>query len=161
MSKSPKTGSEELGELLRARRAELGMTRRELVDATGLSYPYVSQLETGYRLPSSTALRDLAGALQISTDALASVLPAERSGPRGTASRSRWISNPDYQSAPSAMPGPTRGSGRRRPSAIVAEVVDLLASLPPDQRLDALAKVQRALMAGLVDEAVHRSDPAQ
>jgi transcriptional regulator with XRE-family HTH domain len=178
MATSKKTGSEALGELLRTRRQELGMSRRELVAATGLSYPYVSQLETGYRLPSSTALRDLAGALQMSTDELVSVMPAERSGSGPTAPgtgsgrvarssgsgrpapKSGWINNPAYararSAAPSAAPLPTR-SPRRRPNAAVEEAVDILSSLPPDERLDALSKVQRALLAGLVDEEDRRT----
>jgi transcriptional regulator with XRE-family HTH domain len=162
MATSKKTGSDELGELIRARRDDLGMSRRELVEATGLSYPYVSQLETGYRLPSSTALRDLAGALQISTDELVSVMPAERSGSARTSPGSGWISNPSYARPDSAAPLPARrprppGRPRRRPTAVVEEAVDLLSSLPPEQRLDALSKVQRALMAGLVDEEVRRT----
>jgi transcriptional regulator with XRE-family HTH domain len=162
MATSKKTGSDELGELIRARRDDLGMSRRELVEATGLSYPYVSQLETGYRLPSSTALRDLAGALQMSTDELVSVMPAERSGSARTSPGSGWISNPSYARPTSAAPLPARrprppGRPRRRPTAVVEEAVDLLSSLPPDQRLDALSKVQRALMAGLVDEEVRRT----
>jgi transcriptional regulator with XRE-family HTH domain len=165
MVASKKTGSDELGELIRARRDDLGMSRRELVEATGLSYPYVSQLETGYRLPSSTALRDLAGALQMSTDELVSVMPAERSGSARTSRGSGWITNPSYARPTSAAPLPARKPRqpgqpqrpRRRPTAVVEQAVDLLASLPPDQRLDALSKVQRALMAGLVDEEVRRT----
>jgi transcriptional regulator with XRE-family HTH domain len=137
------------------------MSRRELVEATGLSYPYVSQLETGYRLPSSTALRDLAAALAISTDELVSVMPAERSGSSRTApgtghtsAESGWITNPTYARPSPAAPLPAR---RPRRAAVVEQAVDLLASLPPDQRLDALSKVQRALMAGLVDEGIRRT----
>jgi transcriptional regulator with XRE-family HTH domain len=168
------------------------MSRRELVEATGLSYPYVSQLETGYRLPSSTALRDLAGALQMSTDELVSVMPEERPGssrlgsrPRsarvaplsagatpsrsgGTDPGSGWITNPAYARPASAAPLPGRVPGsvpapvsgrrpRRRSTAVVDEAVELLSELPPEQRLDALSKVQRALLAGLVDEEVRRS----
>jgi DNA-binding XRE family transcriptional regulator len=180
MATSKKTGSEALGELIRARREDLGMSRRELAEATGLSYPYVSQLETGYRLPSSTALRDLAGALQMSTDELVSVMPEERPGSSRTGSRpssgrvggdvdpgSGWITNPSYARPASAAPLPARVPGlvpaaparrpRRRPTAVVEEAVELLSALPPEQRLDALSKVQRALMAGLVDEEVRRS----
>ena len=182
MATSKKTGSEALGELIRARREDLGMSRRELVEATGLSYPYVSQLETGYRLPSSTALRDLAGALQMSTDELVSVMPEERPGssrlsPRPSGSRSApasdrvsqesgWMTNPSYARPASDEPLPVLPASaapmsarpaRRRPTAAVEEAVELLSALPPEQRLDALSKVQRALMAGLVDEEVRRS----
>jgi len=182
MATSKKTGSEALGELIRARREDLGMSRRELVEATGLSYPYVSQLETGYRLPSSTALRDLAGALRMSTDELVSVMPEERPGSSRLSSRpsanrsapasgrvaqeSGWMTNPSYARPATDAPLPVRPASaaptsarraRRRPTAAVEEAVELLSALPPEQRLDALSKVQRALMAGLVDEEVRRS----
>jgi transcriptional regulator with XRE-family HTH domain len=187
MATSKKTGSEALGELIRTRREDLGMSRRELVEATGLSYPYVSQLETGYRLPSSTALRDLAGALQMSTDELVSVMPEERPGSSRTRSRptagrvaplsaSGWITNPSYARPASDAPLPVRPTSdaalplrpasdvpspgrraRRRPTAVVEQAVELLSALPPEQRLDALSKVQRALMAGLIDEEIRRS----
>jgi transcriptional regulator with XRE-family HTH domain len=187
MASSKKTGSEALGSLIRARREDIGMSRRELVEATGLSYPYVSQLETGYRLPSSTALRDLAGALQMSTDELVSVMPEERPGSSRTGSRpssgrvasasgrvapgSGWITNPSYArpandsplparvpgSVPASKPAPVSTRRTRRSTAVVDEAVELLSELPPEQRLDALSKVQRALLAGLVDEEVRRS----
>ena len=51
MPKSQKTGSERFGRRIRERRQELGLRRRDLVELTGLSYPYVSQIETGYRSP--------------------------------------------------------------------------------------------------------------
>ena len=59
------TAGQDFGRVLKARREELGLTRRELVDASGLSYPYVSQLETGSRLPSHRSLARLARALQL------------------------------------------------------------------------------------------------
>ena len=43
MASNPKTGSEEFGELLRQGRERLGMSRRDLVEATGLSQPGVSK----------------------------------------------------------------------------------------------------------------------
>ena len=78
MATNPKTGSEEFGELLRRGRERLGMSRRDLVEATGLSYPYISQLETGYRQPSPTAIQKLADALQLSLDDLFSAMARGR-----------------------------------------------------------------------------------
>ena len=78
MATNPKTGSEEFGELLRQSRERLGMSRRDLVEATGLSYPYISQLETGYRQPSPAAIQKLADALQLSLDDLFSAMAKGR-----------------------------------------------------------------------------------
>jgi transcriptional regulator with XRE-family HTH domain len=83
MGDSAKTGSEELGEMLRRARQRLGMSRRDLAESTGLSYPYISQLETGYRMPSSPAMRSLADALGLRVDSLFDAIPP--SGPRDVA----------------------------------------------------------------------------
>jgi len=76
------------------------------------------------------------------------------------------MTNPSYARPATDAPLPVRPASaaptsarraRRRPTAAVEEAVELLSALPPEQRLDALSKVQRALMAGLVDEEVRRS----
>jgi transcriptional regulator with XRE-family HTH domain len=41
------------------------MSRRDLAEASGLSYPYVSELETGAKYPSDRALHNLAAALDM------------------------------------------------------------------------------------------------
>ena len=70
MAGSPKTGDIELGRKVATRREELGMSRKELAAATHLSYPYIAQIETGYRLPSAKHHRVLARALGLSLDEL-------------------------------------------------------------------------------------------
>jgi transcriptional regulator with XRE-family HTH domain len=56
---------EGFGPLLRRCREEQGLSRRELVEKSGLSYPYVSQLETGTRSPSPKSIAALARALAV------------------------------------------------------------------------------------------------
>ena len=70
MSGSPKTGDLELGLKIAARREELGMSRKDLAQAIRASYPYVAQIETGYRLPSTRYQVPLAKALGMSLDDL-------------------------------------------------------------------------------------------
>lgn len=70
MAGSPKTGDLEVGRRIVARREELGLSRRALAEATDLSYPYVAQIETGYRLPSSRHQATLARALGLTLDEL-------------------------------------------------------------------------------------------
>jgi transcriptional regulator with XRE-family HTH domain len=160
MTKSEKTGSEQLGQLIRARRQALGLRRRDLVELTGLSYPYVSQIETGYRLPSDRAVRDLATALQLDAAELTAVMPADRqstsllmvSSP--TTGGPDWHTNPDYAAGP-----PDRGSAVSAPpsrTGIVTAAVQLLEQLSPDDRLDALSQVQRELLEGLVNESTKK-----
>jgi transcriptional regulator with XRE-family HTH domain len=54
---------EALGRAILLRRTELALSRRELAEAAGLSYPFVSALERGRRAPSVRTLHRLAGAL--------------------------------------------------------------------------------------------------
>ena len=67
------------GEYLQRLRADLGLSRQELADAAGLSYPYISQLERGFKTergvrkrPSETALWQLSGPLGVPVEQLAS-----------------------------------------------------------------------------------------
>src|SRR5580700_7388605 len=69
--------SETIGQRLRARRVELGRTLAEVAEQSGLSLPYVSNLERGRGNPTLEALGDLARALDIP---LASLLG--ENGPR-------------------------------------------------------------------------------
>ncbi|WP_406059385.1 helix-turn-helix domain-containing protein [Micromonospora sp. NBC_00860] len=55
-----------LGRAIQVRRAELGLKRKELAERALLSYPYLSELETGTKAPSAKALRQLADALELS-----------------------------------------------------------------------------------------------
>ncbi len=83
--------SVELGRLLEQRRHELGLSRRDLADQSDVSYPYVSQIETGDRDPSLRTMRKLAEVLGLPVEQLASMvanvefttaLPAARSRPQ-------------------------------------------------------------------------------
>jgi XRE family aerobic/anaerobic benzoate catabolism transcriptional regulator len=96
----------EVGKRLRAARAKVGMTRRQLATASGSSERYLAQIEAGIANPSLSVLTGLALALDV---ALADLLPAggERSAdymaaaaalrrlPReGLAAFNRWIAEP-------------------------------------------------------------------
>ena len=126
---SPKTGDLELGRTIAGRREELGMSRKELAEATGLSYPYIAQIETGYRLPSTKHQVPIAKALGLSLDEL-------------------FSTEEDLRPA-----APSRGGRGRRTS--IAEAVDAataaLDSLPASVRLDALSRVQLNVMTGVTE----------
>src|SRR3954447_3503979 len=64
----------QLGRFIEQRRTELGMSRRDLAERSGLSYPYVSQLETGEREPALKAMKQLAPALAVPVEELASMV---------------------------------------------------------------------------------------
>ena len=85
----------ELGRFLEHRRGELGLTRRELATRAELSYPYISQLETGDREPALKALHKLAPVLEVRPEELAALLAG-----------GEWLSTSDstYESTPPPRP---------------------------------------------------------
>ena len=65
MAELTPSAGDRLGERLRARRKALGKTLAEVAEESGLSLPYVSNLERGRGNPTIEALRELAGALDL------------------------------------------------------------------------------------------------
>jgi transcriptional regulator with XRE-family HTH domain len=130
MGTSPKTGDLELGRKIAARREELGMSRKELAEITNLSYPYIAQIETGYRLPSTRHQVPIAKALGMSLDEL---FDTEESLPNTR----------------------TRREARGHRGSI-DEVVDQAAheieALPASVRLEALSRIQLRIMQGVAEE---------
>lgn len=155
--RSSKGGSEDLAAVLRERREATGMSRRDLAEASGLSYPYISQLETAYRLPSPRAMQSLARALGMPVTDLFDALPQEprpemlmaaAPPPDGSwdapgVAGSQWIANPLH--APMSAP-PSRVSGRDAARA----AIESLEALAPADRLTALSEVQAAVVASVV-----------
>lgn len=174
----------DLARLLRARREELRLSRRDIVDETGLSYPYISQLEGGYRAPSMASARKLADALRLPVEDLVRASGGEAgrtTSPRDRSRSTSWITNPAYASGTalrrSDQAAPAVGSAvhpeaplladaapdRSEPphphdvAAVADEIATVLRSLPAASRLDALALAQSRLMAEMVQEQVRRA----
>jgi transcriptional regulator with XRE-family HTH domain len=59
-----------LGEFLKEQRRGARLTLRQLADQTGVSNPYLSQIERGLRKPSAEVLQQLAKGLRISAETL-------------------------------------------------------------------------------------------
>jgi transcriptional regulator with XRE-family HTH domain len=174
---SPKTGSREFGELLRRARERWGMSRRELAEATDLSYPYISQLETGYRQPSPAAIQKLADALHIGLDQMFGAMAMRTTAPNSepmpaapSGAGGGWMSNARY-SAPAAddtYRGETLYDAETRSGAEIADsrntsvedavdqAVGLLAALPAPERLDALAHVQARVVETVIEDGIRR-----
>ena len=69
-----------LGDYLREQRVAAELTLRQLAEQTGVSNPYLSQIERGLRKPSADVLQQLAKALRISAEQIyvqAGILSAE------------------------------------------------------------------------------------
>lgn len=74
---------ESLGDYLHDQRRQAQLTLRQLAEQTGVSNPYLSQIERGVRKPSAEVLHQIAKALQISAESLyvrAGILDQEASG---------------------------------------------------------------------------------
>jgi transcriptional regulator with XRE-family HTH domain len=67
---SMKAGADALGDYLREQRTEAHLSLRQLAQATGISNPYLSQIERGLRRPSADVLQKIAKSLQISAETL-------------------------------------------------------------------------------------------
>jgi len=61
---------ESLGDYLREQRVSARLSLRQLAEQTGVSKPYLSQIECGLRRPSADVLQSLAKALRISAEQL-------------------------------------------------------------------------------------------
>ncbi len=59
-----------LGDYLREQRHGAQLSLRQVAEQTGISNPYLSQIERGLRKPSAEVLQQLARALRISADQL-------------------------------------------------------------------------------------------
>lgn len=133
MATSPKTGDIELGRKIAARRGELGMSRKQLAEATSLSYPYIAQIETGYRLPSAKHQLILAKVLGMSLDELFGTEDELPQAPmRRTSSQRR----------------------RRRPSIdeAIEHATQEIEALPASVRLEALSRIQLRIMQSVAED---------
>lgn len=61
---------ESLGEYLKEQRESAQLSLRQLAEQTGVSNPYLSQIERGLRRPSAEVLQQLAMALRVSAEQL-------------------------------------------------------------------------------------------
>ncbi|VXB66896.1 helix-turn-helix domain-containing protein [Nocardioides sp. AX2bis] len=59
-----------LGEYLKEQRLDSRLSLRQLAEMTGVSNPYLSQIERGLRRPSAQVLQQLSKALRVSADQL-------------------------------------------------------------------------------------------
>ena len=74
-----------LGEYLRDQRRQARLSLRQLAEQTGVSNPYLSQIERGLRKPSAEVLQQIAKALRISAETVyvrAGILDPDEEGVR-------------------------------------------------------------------------------
>lgn len=155
-----------LGRAITIRRLELGFTRQALATRAGLSYPFVSEIERGSKVPSSASLTALAHALDLTPGALlgraetlragddtASAGEGHRRVPRGLAV-SRRVDPPGVGSGTDTAAAlaevvraivrdellrqpPARGRSQRPPSGVGGEHAGLTSSTDRGRSTDA------------------------
>ena len=135
----------ELGRFVEERRKALGLTRKDLVARSGLSYPYVSQIETGDREPALKAMHALAQATDVTVEFLASLTSEEYS----SSPSSRTPSRPE--SLPMSLSPSLRGPGEMR-EKVLASVERKLRILPPLERMGVLNELLAQAVAELTAE---------
>ena len=117
----------ELGRFLEHRRTELGLSRRDLATRAELSYPYISQLETGDREPALKALHKLAPVLQVKPEELAALLAG-----------GEWLSTSDstYESTPPPRTAkPTSDQAGFNRDKVLLSLERRLRDVPPLERI--------------------------
>lgn len=136
-----------LGQRVRDRREELGLSRKELVQRTGLSYPYVSQIETDDRTPTLVTVKKLAAALEVPLDALLSQgAPAEPTAP-ATARSS--FANPAFVGAAAVAPAGV-------PEDVLRALLAVLDRVPVERRLGLLGEATTQVLQQLVEPRTRR-----
>ena len=149
MADRGKPDSREVGERIKRRRDELGMKRKTLAEAAGISYPYISQLETGSRDASLPTQIAIARALDVTLDALFAPEDLPGSSPSSAAA----LSPPGSPNDPGGVPSATAPSPAAPTTSILNTVVEAatqqIERLPSSMRVDALNKIQLRVMRSL------------
>ncbi len=130
----------ELGRFLEHRRRELGLSRRDLAEQSGLSYPYVSQLETGDREPALKTMRALAPVLDVRPEELATLVAG---GDWATTGTSSYASAPDLMSVSSMPDSPSYNRDK-----VLLSLERRLRDVPPLERIALLNE----MIAAAVEE---------
>ena len=138
---------EALGRAIKTARAERGIERKDLAAATSLSYAYLSDIESGRRRPSSSAIFEIARALEMNpselmlwTEQLTNRIASEESAAETT---SATAPGEPLAAVGFAAPAPAASRGRRR-SWFAASLADVepMPSAPAPRRMNVRADLK-------------------
>ncbi len=136
------TAVETFGDFVRDRRRSAQLSLRQLAEQTGVSNPYLSQIERGLRKPSAQVLQQLAKALRVSAETMyvrAGMLDPDEDGARsvelavlsdtGLTERQKTVLLDIYQSfrrelADAVDAGPVAAASEAAPDVDPAPLVD-------------------------------------
>ena len=141
------------GEAVQARREEMGLDRKQLAERTGISYSYLSAIESGQKLPSGTYQTMLSMGLEITpAELLARANGAVRDmpAPQEHMELSRQSEAPRMMAAMALSMGSPQVARSeaplerfRTPSGVMAELEELLPRLTPEDQDMVLGMVRR------------------
>lgn len=147
--------------VIKEQRDRLQMSRSQLAEASELSYPYISQLETGLRKPSRNAARAIASALGISVEDLERTIPGDASD-ISQVREAQEFSDRLLRGRPHAKVSGRSDATNIDPAAatsapdardeIIGDIIDLLEELDASERLDVLAEVQKRAMHRMMEQ---------
>jgi len=148
-----------LGRTIKLERVARGWERKDLAERTGISYPYLSEIETGKKRPSWSALgtiaevfglrpSDLLGAAESWSDAAADEISAPASRMRESSVAPSWLagrSKPGMSTRAGMAPMQMRSerSEPRERAQLLRELIEHLEELPT-QDLARLASLARS-----------------
>lgn len=147
-------------ELLVEARTRKGWSRSQLASETELSYPYISQLETGIRKPSRSAAYRLAAALDVDPISFEATIPRDdgalelQRARRVTAELSAGRPHETVLMAAETTRPPRQPSGN--PDDLADQILDLVEEVPAADRLALLATVQQRTMERMLAERESR-----
>jgi transcriptional regulator with XRE-family HTH domain len=109
-----------IGSFIRQQREQARISIRQLAQATGVSNPYLSQLERGLRKPSADILQQLAKGLRISAEALYAQAGMLEDRPEGTGVRDAVLADAELTEKQKQVLIELYESFRKEPAAAVA-----------------------------------------
>lgn len=97
----PRRSPLSLGEFIRRQRELAALPLRQLAAMTGISNPYLSQIENGLRTPSEQVLRGIADSLKVSVDEMVAAMggPEDGDEPADSAVLAALREDPDLTAA--------------------------------------------------------------
>ena len=115
--------AEYFGRALASARSERGLKRMQLKDRSGLSYPYISEIENGGKYPSQRAIQSLADALDMTPSEL--LARAEQIESDDAGGRDNGVRLAASSDVPAAMAGlPSSNARRQDDDALVSRLTD-------------------------------------
>lgn len=144
-----------LGHAIKVERVARAWERKDLAEMTGISYPYLSEIETGKKRPSWSALGAIADALGLRTSDLLAAAEASVNAaspvadsvapgrpPRWLTGMPRTLHNMPTSAFTSPSHAPDDADRRAR---LMREILDALEHLPLEDA-ERLAVIARALL---------------